>query len=196
MDFFIDFITDNFQNCIWLAVLIIAICPTLESKIAIPLAMNTVFWGSEAYSPLIALLLAFIGSILPSIFIMMITRRIKQKTTGFITSRFIQRYQVKSSKIDYQTSNFKKYLLLTCFVAVPIPLTGVWAGSIIAGLSNLNIKYSFISIAIGALISAGAITLICTLWTNSISSIFIISILIVIIFLFVELFLSLIKRKT
>lgn len=194
MELIINFFTNNFENCIWLAVLLVAVCPTLESKIAIPLAMNSAFWGNNAYSPLVALVLSFIGSILPSIFIIISTRKIKNKTTGFISSKFIQKYQAKCTEIEHQKSNLKKYLLLSCFVAVPIPLTGVWTGSIIAGLTNLNIKNCFISITIGAFISASAITILCSLFTNSIAYIFMISILIIIVFLFFEMFMSLIKH--
>ena len=195
-----DFIINNFENCIWLAVILVAICPTLESKIAIPLAMNTAFWGSNAYSPLTALLLSFVGSILPCFILMLIARKIKSKTAGFVTSKFMQKYQAKSAKIENGKSDFKKYLLLTCFVAVPIPLTGVWTGSIVAGLTNLDLKYSFISISIGTFISACAITLLCTLFTNSITYIFMISIFIIILFLFFELLFSILsqnkKKKT
>lgn len=200
MESIINFFADNFDNCIWLAVILIAICPTLESKIAIPLAMNSSFWGSNAYSPLLAMIIASLGSILPCFLVMIISRKLKNKTTFFITSKLIQKYQGKTLKIENQKSNFKKYLLLTGFVAIPLPLTGVWTGSIIAGLSNLNLKYCFISISIGALISAGSITLLCTLFNNSISYILIISILIIILFLFAELLISslesLKKRKS
>lgn len=195
-----DFIINNFENCIWLIVLLIAMCPTLESKIAIPLAMNTAFWGNNAYSPLIALILAFIGSILPSLFLILISRKIKSKTAGFVTSNFIQKYKTKSARIENGKSDFKKYLLLACFVAIPIPLTGVWTGSIVAGFTNLDLKYSFISISIGAFISASAITLLCTLFNNSISYILMISIFIIILFLFFELIFSFVshykKEKT
>lgn len=190
MDFFIDFVTKNFANCIWLVVLLIAICPTLESKISIPLAMNTAFWGNNAYSPVIALLLSFLGSMLPCFFIMLLTRKIKNKTSGFLTSRFIEKYRAKCSKINTEKSNLKKYLLLACFVAIPIPLTGVWTGSLVAGFTNLKLKNCFIAISIGAFISACAVTILCCLFKNSMTYILMISILIIIAFLFIELFIS------
>lgn len=195
MDFIIDFFANNFENCVWLAVLIIAICPTLESKIAIPFAMNSAIWASNALSPFTAWLIAFIGSVLPSYLIMLVTRKIKSKTSGFITSRFLQKYSVKGSMIESKKSNFKKYLALTGFVAIPVPFTGVWTGSLIAGLSNLNINYSFLSIAIGSAISAASITIICNLFSNSISYILMISLLIIIVFLFIDLFMCMFKRK-
>ena len=194
MDFVVNFFTNNFENCVWLAVLLVAMCPMLESKIAIPLAMNTAFWGNSAFTPAAALLLSFVGSVLPSFLIMIVFRRIKKKTAGFITFKFLQKYQAKSFEIEKESSKFKKYLLLCCFVSVPIPLTGVWTGSVIAGLTNLKLKYCFISIVLGAFVSSCAITLLCSLFTNSISYIFIISILIIIIFLFGELIFTMIKQ--
>lgn len=189
------FIIDNFENCIWLAVALISMCPILESKIAIPFAMNSQFWGNSAYSPYLALLISFVSSIIPCIFILLISRKIKSKTTGFLTLKIFQKYKSKSAKIENQQSDFKKYLLLTCFISVPLPLTGVWTGSIIAGLSNLDIKKSFISICIGSFISCLALTILCSLFTNSITYIIMISILIIILFLIFELFFNFINIK-
>lgn len=195
MDFVVDFFVDNFQNCIWLVAILIAMCPTLESKIAIPLAMNTSIWGANALSPFVSFLLAFLGSIIPSYLIMLIARKLKSKTTGFISSKLFHKYTIKGSSIESKQSEIKKYLALAGFVAVPLPLTGVWTGSLIAGFTNLNLNYSFLAIAIGGAISAGAITLLCSIFTNSISYIFMISIIIVIAFLFIDLFWSMFKRK-
>ena len=195
MDFVIDFFTDNFQNCIWLVAILIAMCPTLESKIAIPLAMNSSIWGDSALPPFLSFLLAFLGSIIPSYLIMFVARKLKSKTTGFISSKLFHKYTIKGSSIESNQSEIKKYLALAGFVAVPLPLTGVWTGSLIAGLSNLNLNYSFLVITFGSAISAGAITLLCSIFTNSISYIFIISLIIVITFLFVDLLLSMLKRK-
>ncbi len=194
MDFIVDFFAEHFENCVWLAVLLIALCPTLESKIAIPFAMNSAIWGNSALSPLSALFISFIGAMLPSILIIILSRKLKGKTTGFISSKFLHRYTTKSAYIESKHSNIKKYLALAGFVAVPLPLTGVWTGSLIAGLSNLDIKFSFLTIAIGTLISTSAITLLCVLFENSISYILIISLIIIIAFLFIDLFISIVKK--
>ena len=93
-----------------------------------------------------------------------------------------------------KTNNFTKYFMLTAFVAIPLPLTGVWSGSLILGLSNLDIKMGIISIIIGAIISAGMISLICNIFSNSISYILIISFIIILVFLFVDLFISLLRE--
>ncbi len=195
MNFILDFFTENFYNCVWLLVVIVAICPTLESKIAIPLAMNTALWGINALSPFFALILSFLGSLLPSYIIMFIVRKIKSRTSGFIINKYLKKYISKSKNLENHKNNFLKYFMLTAFISVPLPLTGVWAGSLIAGLSNLNINYCFISITIGSLISATAITILCTLYENSITYILMISLVIIILFMFIDLFISLLKPK-
>lgn len=195
MDFLIDFLTEHFQDCVWIAGILIAICPTLESKIAIPLVMNPAFWGNNSLSPFSALFVGFIGALLPCYFAMILARKIKSKTTGFVSSKIIERYSQKGKGIITASSNLKKYILLATFVAVPLPLTGVWSGSLIAGLTELDLKYSFISIAIGAFISAAAITILCAVFENSIPYILMVSLFIVIVVLVVSLLFDLFKSK-
>jgi uncharacterized membrane protein len=189
MDSFVNFFSTNFSSCVWLAIVIIALIPTLESKIAIPFALNSVIWGNLTLSPFAAFLWAFLGSILPSYLTIILARKIRSKTCGVCVSKY-SRYIEKSNQIEGQNSAFKKYLALTCFVAIPLPLTGVWSGSLIAGLTNLNKNYAFLSIVVGALISSGIMTLLCTIFSNSVSAILIISILVVITFLIIDISIS------
>lgn len=194
MENILDFFTNNFSSCIWLAVILLAMIPTLESKIAIPFAMNPSLWGGAALPAWQAFLFAFIGSVLPSVFIMLLARKIKTHTTGFISSYLSNRYSIKSALIEKQTSSLKKYLSLCGFVALPLPLTGVWAGSFVAGLTNLSLKKSLLSILFGACISCGIITLLCVYLENSIGYILLISLLLVIIFIGTDFVLSLISK--
>lgn len=189
-----SFFSDIFVSNAWLAVLIVAMIPTLESKIALPLGMNYAIWGNGALSPISALIFAFIGSIIPSFFVMIIGRKIKKHTSFCLHSKFFQKYAVKSVQIEKQKS-FKKYLALACFVAIPIPLTGVWSGSLIAGLSNLNPSYSFISIAIGSLISTIIIALLCTIFNHSITVLLFIIFSIILVVMIIDFIMSFIKNK-
>lgn len=193
MDWLIDFFSQNFSSCIWLAVILVALIPTLESKIAIPFAMNTAIWGYSALPAWQAFLFAFIGSILPCLPCMLLARKIRRHTAGFVTDTFTKRYNVKTSLIEKQKSNFKKYFTLMSFVALPLPLTGVWTGSFVAGLSKLNFKQSFLSICIGALISCGIITLLCVYFENSIGYVLFVSLALVVIVLLFDLVGGLIK---
>ncbi len=193
MENFIEFLSTNFSSCIWLAVIFLAMIPTLESKIAIPFAMNTGLWGGLALPAWHALLFSFIGCMLPSILVIFLSKKIKRHTTGFVTNVLKSRYSVKSTLLEKQDGTFKKYLFLTTFVALPLPLTGVWAGSFLGGLSNLKPHWCIISIAIGAFISCSIVTLLCTVLANSVGYILMFSILIVTVFLGIDLIISVIK---
>ena len=49
---------------------------------------------------------------------------------------------------------------LLLFVAIPIPFTGAWTGSLIAYLFNLNFLKSLVTIFFGVLIAAGSMILV------------------------------------
>ena len=49
------------------------------------------------------------------------------------------------------------YLGLFIFVAIPLPGTGVWSGSLIASLLNMRFKYAFPAIVLGNVIASIAI---------------------------------------
>lgn len=193
MDWFYDFFIGNFQNCVWLACIIIAFIPMLEAKIAIPFAMNAAFWGSNALNGLHAFVFSFIGSVLPSIFIIFITHFLKSKTSAFFINN--KKFAVKINRLHQQTSTLKKYILLASFVALPLPLTGVWTGSLIAGLSNLSIYKSLIAISIGAIISCAIMTILCVTFSNSIGTILIVSLCLIIIFLIFDIIVSTLKKR-
>ena len=53
-----------------------------------------------------------------------------------------------------------EYLGLLIFVALPLPFTGAWTGSLIAYLFDLEFKRSLFTIFIGVLIAASIMTII------------------------------------
>ncbi len=195
MDFIINFFSNNFQNCVWLAVLLVAMCPTLESKIAIPFAMNFSIWGTNALSPVATFFISYLGSLLPCYLIIFLTKKIKKKTSGFVIDKFFKKYIYKSQNIEKHKNKLSQYLLLTAFVSVPLPLTGVWTGSFIAGISNLNTFFSFLSICIGNLISTLSIMILCLLFESSIPYIFMISLIIIIVFMLIDLIFTITKTS-
>ena len=194
----IEFFADNFSNCVFLAVIILALIPTVESKVAIPFGLSYAIWGDATLSPFVAFICAFIGSMLPCFIIIFIVRKIKNKTTGFVHDKFLQkvqkRYQKKLDDLDKKEKTFQKLVLLALFVAVPLPLTGVYSGSLIAGLSDLKIFSSFVAIAVGELLSCLAILILCMLFENSVFYIFITSLIILGVFLIFEICFALIKK--
>ena len=51
------------------------------------------------------------------------------------------------------------FLALMLFVALPIPGTGAWSGSLVAALFSLSKKYSFLAVLCGVIICATIMTL-------------------------------------
>ena len=194
----LNFFVEHFAECVPFAVILVALVPTLESKVAIPFAMSAQIWGENALSPTLAFFCAFIGSMLPCFFVIWLTRKIKNKTSGFVHDKFVShfenKYKQKLQKISEKNNTFKKCFMLGTFVALPLPLTGVYTGSVIAGLLNLKLWQSFLSILIGEVVSCCVVLLLCLVFENSAFYIFIISLILVVVFLFVNGMISLCKK--
>lgn len=74
---------------------------------------------------------------------------------------FLKRIRKRKEKVEkaYETYGI---LALALFVAVPLPVTGAWTGTIIAWLLNLKRWRSFFAIALGVLIAGIIVSLIIT----------------------------------
>jgi uncharacterized membrane protein len=58
---------------------------------------------------------------------------------------------------------------LMLFVAIPLPFTGAWTGSIVAFLMGMKFRYSFLSILCGVLIAGVIVTCLCLLgWVGAV----------------------------
>ena len=195
----VEFFADNFSNCVFLAVILMALIPTVESKIAIPFGLSYAIWGEATLSPVVAFVCAYVGSMLPCLPIIYIVRKLKNRTSGFICDKFFalaqNKYRKKLEAFSAKTKTFYKLSSLALFVAVPLPLTGVYSGSLIAGLSNFKIWQAFVAIAVGEFISCLAVTLLCLLFEDSAFVIFVASLIILALFLAFDLLFALIKRK-
>ena len=134
----------------WIVFLVSAI-PILEQKAAIPigLAENLNYGTVFVYS--------LIGSLLPAPFIILLCRRIFDWLRRFpIFKKWIERLEKRALK---KGEKVEKYALFGLFilVALPLPGTGVWTGSLVASVMNLDIKNSLWMIAAGAAICGAVI---------------------------------------
>lgn len=194
----LEFFADNFSDCIFLAVFLVAMIPAVESKIAIPFALSVPIWGDMVLSPFLAGLIAFLGTMLPSIFVVWFARKFKNKTSGFvyekIFSKVENRYKVQFEKLGQKNSNLKKCLMLSTFVAVPLPLTGVYTGSLIAGFTNLKLWQCFLSILVGEIVSCFVVVLLCVMFENSAFYMLLFSVAILALYLFANFVLRILRR--
>ncbi len=87
-----------------------------------------------------------------------------------VTEFMIKHFKIMRKIINYvfeKTKRDKKkhvdkhgYIALAGFTAVPLPFSGVWTASLVTYLFGLNYKKAFLSIMIGALVSAALVTTI------------------------------------
>ena len=195
LDFFLQIFSDNPA----LAVVLVAMCPSLESKVSIPLGLSVQIWGEATLSPFLSFLLSFLGSLLPGIIIILVVKFIKKRTSGFVCNtlldKFIKRYDGQFKKLSEKSSTLKKCALLATFVAVPLPLTGVYTGSLIAGLTKLKFWQGFASIAVGELVSCAIVLLLSTIIENSAFYVLLISLALIFGYVLFSIVLSLTKKK-
>ena len=136
-----------------LVVLIISALPIVELRGALPVAIN--IFGLPWYY---AFLLAVIGNLIPVPFLLLslnyFFRRLNRvESLRRILVRLFERTQKRGRIIE-------KYerIGLVLFVAIPLPMTGAWTGSLAAVLFGLNFRHSFVSIFIGIFIAATIVT--------------------------------------
>ena len=132
--------------------MLLAAVPIIELRGAIPAGMVM------GLDPLTSAIVSFIGSMLPVPFILFGMRPVIE---------FMRRFKWAEKFLDWlinrtvkRAKNFDKYSFygLMLFVAVPLPTTGVWTGSMAASLFGMRIKRSFFAIMIGNLIAAFLVT--------------------------------------
>lgn len=137
----------NFLS-IELTVMLTAALPIIELRGAIPVGM------SLGMSPAHATIISFIGSMIPVPFILFTIRPIfnyLKKTNLF--KKLVHKLTDKSLN---KSGNIQKYGAwgLLIFVAIPLPGTGVWSGSLAAALLDMRFKWAFPAILVGNLIAA------------------------------------------
>lgn len=100
-----------------------------------------------------AFVICYLGNILPIPFILLFIRRIFTFLKRFaVTKKIIDKLETSSLRKSEKVKKSSKWGLLT-FVAIPLPGTGGWTGSLIAALLDMRIKISFPVIALGVLIA-------------------------------------------
>lgn len=151
-----------------LYIFFISMLPIVELRGAIP-------YGVAIGVPLyITYIVAVIGNMLPVPFLIIFAKKILDwmSTSEFI-SKFVIKFKLKNKlvklslqdfclkiikKADNKAAKIGKYELLGVFlfVAIPIPGTGAWTGSLIAATLRLRLIPSVIAITLGVL-SSGVI---------------------------------------
>jgi uncharacterized membrane protein len=136
-----------------LVVLVTSALPILELRGGIPVAL-----GLFDFPWYYALLLAVIGNLLPVPFILLFLNsatRLLSKVPFF--DRILTRLFAGARQRGRIIEKYKG-IGLVLFVAIPLPVTGAWTGSLAAVLFGLRFRHAMLSIFIGVLIAGVIVT--------------------------------------
>lgn len=131
-----------------LYIVVISMVPVIELRGAIPvgLGFDLPFWP--------VFIAAMIGNLLPVPFLILFTRRIFEwlRKKSAVLERFVSRLERKA---ESKEALLKKYELLglCILVAIPLPGTGAWTGSLVAAVFDIRLKHAFPAIALGVFIA-------------------------------------------
>ncbi len=188
-----------------IATIIISMFPIIELKGAIPIGMSADLWGVHSLSGEKAFILSLIGS---SIVVPMIALTFTPLLKWFSSTKFFkntatvinEKVNKHSNKIEAQSlsSNKKprtwlRCLLLFLFVAVPLPLTGVWTGTCVGVVMGLKLWQILLFVITGNIIAGLIIYFVLAIFpaiTTILALIFLAIAIIVMAYLFYKIFLQ------
>jgi len=134
----------------WFQIFFGSMIPWIESRYIIPYALWEFNWELWQVFPL-----AILGNMLPIPFVLLFFKFVE---------KFLRKFQFWTKVMDWLFKRTREradgkiikyeYLGLIMFVAVPLPFTGAWTGSLIAYLFDLKFSKSLLTILLGVIISA------------------------------------------
>ena len=139
-----------------LIVFLISMVPLVELRGAIPIAV-----GMDLGLPeWLVLITAIIGNIVPMPFVYFFARKFlewsakkKWKPLKQFCNFCLKKGEKGGQKLLQKTGNYGTYFALFLFVAIPIPGTGAWTGTLAASILNLDFKKAMIAIIAGILVA-------------------------------------------
>ena len=143
----------------YLIAFFISMVPLIELRGGVPAAvlMGLDYWSS--------LVICAIGNMLPVPIIYFFARKFLEwgskrnwKPLKQFCNFCLKKGEKAGKKLLSKTGNYGTYFALFLFVAIPIPGTGAWTGTLAASILNLDFKKTIFSIMAGVLV-AGAIML-------------------------------------
>lgn len=172
-EFLSNLFVSIFDNNVILATILIATLPVIELRGAIPFATNPGFWAENALNNWSAFTWSLIGSsavvpIIALIFLPLINWLKSTKAFRKLALYIENKVKSKTSNIEnadekskkFSRAYWKKMLAVFIFVAIPLPLTGVWTGTCVAVFIGLDYISTCTSVIAGNVIAGLIVTLI------------------------------------
>ena len=139
--------------------LLIAMTPVFELRGSIPMALGVYHlpvWSSYLFS--------VIGNIIPVIFILFLLKSVSDflmRHSNLFNRFFSWLFERTRKKHSAKFERWEEFALIV-LVAIPLPFTGAWTGSLCAFVFGIPFKKAFPLIVIGVII-AGLITTLITM---------------------------------
>lgn len=136
--------------------LLCSMLPLIELRGGIPLGIAQGLDYKTAY------IAAVIGSMIPVPFIIFFIKKIFEwmKKNMPIMNNFVEKMEAKAHLKGKKVKKYRSFGLFI-FVAIPLPGTGAWTGSLIAAFLDMRLKEALPAILLGDL-TAGILMLILT----------------------------------
>ena len=149
---FVEFL-NSFQLNRELIVLIVSMLPIFELRGAIPLAV--LYYDMPVIS---AYLLCWIGNLIPILPIIYFLEPIRKALSHIgVVDKFFRWFYARTYRRGEKVMRLGA-IGLTIFVAIPLPVTGAWTGSVLAILFNIKPRYAFPAIILGVTIAGILVT--------------------------------------
>lgn len=190
-----------------IATILISMIPIVELRGAIPFGAAKSFWGENALSLWESFAYSVLGSTLVCVILTFlfwpIFKWLKRTKWFKKLADFIERKLHKNSaNIDKKADEEKnekrvwwiKFLGVFAFVAIPLPLTGVWTGTCLALFIGLSKKDTMISVISGNLVAGLLMTLISHFFADNTMIVLLAFLGLVVVFVLYEVVKSLIKK--
>ena len=137
-------------------VLICSMLPIIELRGAIPMAaaFNMPWW--QAY------LLAVVGNMLPVPVILLFIRQFLTWAAGSRIKFLNKLANWLNKKVEKNRPKIEKFAFwgLCVFIAIPLPTTGAWTGSLVAAMIDMKFWKALLSCLFGVMIAGVIMTLI------------------------------------
>lgn len=191
----------------WLATMIISMIPIVELRGAIPFGAAMDFWGKHALSIWESFLVSVLGSTLVCIILTFmfwpIFKWLKSTKTFKKVALWVEKKLNKNAEgIEKKTQSEKdakkikwlKIIGIFGFVAIPLPLTGVWTGTCLALFIGLNKKQTMPTVILGNIIAGLLMTLITYFFKDNTMIVFYAFFILVGVFIIYELIKSAVRK--
>jgi len=147
-----------------LIVVIMSALPVIELRGALPVAINLL--DMTWYQ---AFFLAVIGNLLPVPLLLLFWESLAKAISKVDMGKRLVNWVFERTR--QHGTVIKKYerIGLMLFVAIPLPATGAWTGSVAAFLFGLKFNHAFFSILFGVIIAGAIVTSLCLLgWVGAV----------------------------